>query len=56
VTVRGIRDSGFDAGVEPRRKPLDAADKRIFRVLSAVALGPQPSADFGPFEAFVVRL
>jgi hypothetical protein len=37
------------------RKPLDTADKRISRVLSAEALGPQPSADFGPYDAFVER-
>jgi hypothetical protein len=36
-----------------RCKPLDTADKRIFGVLAAEALGPQPSADVGPFGAFV---
>jgi hypothetical protein len=35
------------------RKPLDTADKRISRALMAEALGPQPSAVFGPFDAFV---
>jgi hypothetical protein len=39
----------------PLRKPLDTADERIFRVPAAAALGPQPSADFGPSDAFVAR-
>jgi hypothetical protein len=34
-------------------KPLDTADKPISGVPSATALGPQPSADFGPFDGFV---
>ena len=36
-----------------RRKPLDTADKCVSRVLLAEALGPQPSAVLGPYDAFV---
>jgi hypothetical protein len=34
------------------RKPLDTAVKRISGVQSAAALGPQPTAVFGPCDAF----